>query len=101
MCAVPFENLSDKLVEYVLDNLSDFADVNDSQIRIIKAMKLTLQERREGVWEFCVGMGMSEATFSLTGEKRSGAIGGAIERLITQWLSRPFNQEAIKNLLDS
>lgn len=99
MCAVSLENLADKLIEYVLDNLSDYGGVDEGEIRRIKAMKIVLQERQEDVWEICVGIGMAEATFSLDGEKRSGAISGTVERLVRQWVARPFNQEAIRNLI--
>ena len=99
MCAMGLENLADRLIEYILDSVSDNDSADDAQIRKIKAMKIFLQERQEDVWELGVGIGMAEAYFSLNGEKRSGSLGGMIERLVRQWLMRPFNQEAIKNLI--
>ena len=99
MCAVNLENLTDKLIEYVLDGISDFGDADEGMMRRVKSMKLTLQETREDVWEICVSMGIAEARFSLSGEKVSGSIGGSIERLIKQWLSRPLNQDAINKLI--
>jgi len=99
MNTASLEGLTQNLINYLLDGMSDYVDAGDIQLRKISALTMEIQERREGVYMLCIGMGMSEACFALTGEKKSGAIGGMIERLVTHWIARPLTQEAIRNCM--
>lgn len=92
-------SLTDTLIEYVLNELENTSDVDSAQRHRLKAMKLTLQERSGDSFDVCIGMGIAEAVFSMSGEKKSGALGSIIERLVKQWIARPLNQEVLKEIV--
>ena len=91
--------LTDVLIEYVLREMDNLSDVDEAQRHRIKAMKITIQEKAES-FDLCIGMGMAEAVFGLNGEKKSGALGSVLERLIKQWILRTLNQEALRLVVE-